>query len=223
MAFVFRGDRVDEETNMRATQRLYTLLPDHKCPQRDCPFHPPPEEETKEEDELPTEIVIKPQKSSAGVEEGGRLMAPPPPQPDEGYLPEMTIDLGEEMVLSDHDSVITGDSGVGREREDFSDGETGVFRPHSPSPSPPPLPLLQHIEEDEEVMTLTPESSTLGDSEVEQDSGDERDTPRTLTPLPELVSHRECVDDASVTLCPRVSFYCCSVLRCQCFVSFLNS
>ena len=40
MAYKYCGI-ADEATKLRATERLYLLLPNHKCPQKDCPFHPP--------------------------------------------------------------------------------------------------------------------------------------------------------------------------------------
>ncbi|XP_076459198.1 uncharacterized protein LOC143292619 isoform X2 [Babylonia areolata] len=194
MAFVFRGERPDEDTQIRATQRLYMLLPNHKCPQKDCPFHPPAEEDTMEEEELPTETLNQPSKTEGrGVEEGGRMLAPPPPPPQHPHPPMNGEEKEEDTLLSDHESVITGDSGVGRERDDFSDGE--VARPLSPEPSL--LPQLQYIEEDEETVTLTPESSVMGGEdpsekvEEEDDDGHEEEEEFFTPPESEVEEEEE--------------------------------
>ena len=56
MAFT-ATDLPDEVLKMKATQRLYLLLPNHKCPQKDCPFHPP-EDKTKDEEEPEEETPV---------------------------------------------------------------------------------------------------------------------------------------------------------------------
>ena len=71
---------MDEEAKVRATQRLYQLLPNHKCPQKDCPFHPPEEATLPEEEEvqaLHTPSGLQP--ATAAVQQGPALLAAPTP------------------------------------------------------------------------------------------------------------------------------------------------
>ena len=161
----------------KATEKLYLLLPNHECPQKDCPFHPPAEE-SKEEEDLATETLTKLQQIGAHVEEGGGLMMPPGPPPKQteveedalsrDYYSEVTVDTGEESVASDYESVMTVDSGVGRERDEFSDTGEAFLIPVSPDLH------LHCVDEDDEVRTLTSEAVIM---EEENDADDERVTP----------------------------------------------
>ena len=206
MAFT-ATDVPDEVMKMKATQRLYMLLPNHKCPQKDCPFHPPGEN-TQEEEEPATETLTQLREIGASVQEGGlmsmMMMAPPPPQPppappkeaeDDGVskddFSELTVDTGEESMASDYESTLTLDSGFGRERDELSDaGEVLLF------------PELAHIrEDDDEVLglTLTAPADDPGplmkeEDATEHDADDERVTPvlfahpESVNPVPSVLT-----------------------------------
>lgn len=152
-----RSQSMDEQAmRKRALDRLYLLIPNHVCPQKDCPFHPPAEELAKEEEELATETLTKLKEIGAGVDDGGSLSMPPitegspdqgPDQEDAGIVKEeFFVETGEESV-SDFESVVTLDSGFGRERDesgqDLSDTEA-----HCVLYSPDVPRELEHIEED---------------------------------------------------------------------------
>ena len=227
MAFT-ATDLPDEVLKMKATQRLYLLLPNHKCPQKDCPFHPP-EDKTKEEEEPEEETLTKLQEIGAGVQQGGLMSAPPPPPPppkkppeaepeDDGvskdYFSEITID-------SDYESTMTLDSGFGRERDELSDTGEYVSAALPVSPDLHRLePELAHIEEDDdEVMTLTSSEPVPLEDVTEHDADDERVTPVLVVMVPSLGAGCVSVDRVhpsvllSLSLCLSVSL---SLSLCLC-------
>ncbi|KAL8593184.1 hypothetical protein ACOMHN_009839 [Nucella lapillus] len=175
----------------KATQKLYLLLPNHDCPQKDCPFHPPAEEQTMEEEDGVTETLTRLQQIGATVPEGGGLMLPPPrlfhktdiEEESKDSFSEITIDTREESIASDYESIMTVDSGMGRERDELSDiGDS--FLLSLPSDLLRVDPELHFIEEDDdEVKTLTSEPVTLEDV-IEQNAEEE-------CVAPVLVHHSE--------------------------------
>ena len=112
---------------------LMFLLPNHKCPSRDCPFHASELDSKKKLFEAPTESLHISATGSV-IDEGGKVMrAPPPkmkirktwnePKPDDDVLEPVTqatseddvatvlsIDTGNESQMSDYEAHLTIES-----------------------------------------------------------------------------------------------------------------